>query len=622
MRPIDRVLERLENVTRHGGRYLASCPTRRDSDPSLWISEGEKGQVLFKDFGGATVEEIVAALGMEMVDLYPDQPRGRRMVAAKTKREKEYTTPTLPEERTFREGLTRWFEKRGIGVETIRHFGVYSGEHFFRKAEGMTPAICIPYWHGEKVVNIKYRSATVKDFAMESGAMPVFFNAQHITAETRTIIIAEGEMDVMAIWQAMGVEAISPPSGSESISEEVIAAAARFLEDESIRVILAGDMDPAGVKMQDDIARRIGKERCSRVHWPSDCKDANDTLMKHGEETVRHCIDTAEPFPIDGVIRVGDVMDRVWSLYADGLPPGESTGIRSLDTVYTIKTGYFSMVTGSPGSGKSNMLDQTMVNLAENANWRFAISSLENKHVDRHIANIMPKWSRKAFGSKYAHNRMNAGDVNDAGAWMEDHFEFIQPEEPSLDEILRRARSLVFSHGIKGLVIDPWNQIDHPPAGLSNGDYISECLSAIGRFAYRHDVHVWLVAHPTKLVKDAKGLYPVPTLYDIAGSAHFFNKADFGWAMWRNVLDWNEPVQFHEQKSRHAEIAVPGKILLGYDPATTRYYDLEADGSDNTSFNWRPVDFMQRIFDQEEQEFMVDEHELAEARVMEEAMEA
>ena len=54
---------------------------------------------------------------------------------------------------------------------------------------------------------------------------------------------------------------------------------------------------------------------------------------------------------------------------------GESTGIDSVDKLFTIAPGQLSVVTGIPGSGKSEFIDQLMINLARNSGWKFAVAS-------------------------------------------------------------------------------------------------------------------------------------------------------------------------------------------------------------------------------------------------------
>ena len=69
------LLQRLDKVRRTGpDRWIASCPTRTDKNPSMTIRELPDGRVLVHDFGGESVHEILAAVGLELSDLFPKNP--------------------------------------------------------------------------------------------------------------------------------------------------------------------------------------------------------------------------------------------------------------------------------------------------------------------------------------------------------------------------------------------------------------------------------------------------------------------------------------------------------------------------------------------------------------------
>lgn len=73
--PIDRLLPLLDRVKRTGpSTWMASCPTREDKHPSMTIRELDDGRVLLHDFGGDSVEEVLAAIGLTFSDLYPPRP--------------------------------------------------------------------------------------------------------------------------------------------------------------------------------------------------------------------------------------------------------------------------------------------------------------------------------------------------------------------------------------------------------------------------------------------------------------------------------------------------------------------------------------------------------------------
>jgi len=69
--------------------------------------------------------------------------------------------------------------------------------------------------------------------------------------------------------------------------------------------------------------------------------------------------------------------------------------------------------------------------------------------------------------------------------------------------------------------------------------------------------------------KDRKDEYRVPTPYDIAGSAHWRNKADNAITVYRNFD--SDVVDIHIQKIRFKEIGKVGLAQLRYEFSTGRY---------------------------------------------------
>uniref|UniRef100_A0A7C8YBQ4 Toprim domain-containing protein n=2 Tax=Opuntia streptacantha TaxID=393608 RepID=A0A7C8YBQ4_OPUST len=73
--------------------------------------------------------------------------------------------------------------------------------------------------------------------------------------------------------------------------------------EKASRIILATDGDPPGNALAEELARRLGRERCWRVKWPKknenkSFKDANEVLMHLGPELLKQTIENAEPYPI------------------------------------------------------------------------------------------------------------------------------------------------------------------------------------------------------------------------------------------------------------------------------------------------------------------------------------
>lgn len=71
-----KILDRLDGVTRkREGQYMARCPAHSDSSPSLAVGEGAEGRVLLHCYAGCSAEDIVAAVGLDLSDLFPESDK-------------------------------------------------------------------------------------------------------------------------------------------------------------------------------------------------------------------------------------------------------------------------------------------------------------------------------------------------------------------------------------------------------------------------------------------------------------------------------------------------------------------------------------------------------------------
>ncbi len=169
---------------------------------------------------------------------------------------------------------------------------------------------------------------------------------------------------------------------------------------------------------------------------------------------------------------------------------------------------------------------------------------------------------------------MGEVDLRVSIQWLREHFYFIRAddESPTIDWILATARAAVMRHGIRGLVIDPYNEVEHKrPSTMTETEYVSQTLGKVKRFAQAHGCHVWFVTHPAKMHRDSNGKIPVPTLYDISGSANFANKADLGVVIHRIWREGSTAVEIHVKKVRFKSVGRVGVVTLYYDRATGQY---------------------------------------------------
>lgn len=78
---IDKLITRLQKVKRTGqDRYIACCPAHDDKSPSLSVTERD-GHVIFHCFAGCSPADVLAAVGLEFQDLYPERPAHNKKMA-------------------------------------------------------------------------------------------------------------------------------------------------------------------------------------------------------------------------------------------------------------------------------------------------------------------------------------------------------------------------------------------------------------------------------------------------------------------------------------------------------------------------------------------------------------
>lgn len=250
---------------------------------------------------------------------------------------------------------------------------------------------------------------------------------------------------------------------------------------------------------------------------------------------------------------------------------GEWPGWDNVGELYRPRKGLFTVVTGIPSHGKSSWLNALAFNLAYGSNWKFLFCSFETQPIEQHACDLARIINRKpSFVA--ATGAANDDEFRWAFESFPDSFQFAQiPEDDmSVDGVLSYAADAVRDSQIDGFIFDPWSELNPPSRLVGNyTQFVQQGLNRIRRFTRDNNIHTWLVAHPAKfLTKGQKDA--VPTLYDVADSAHFYNKADYGVVVHRPD-DKSTFVNIHVQKVRFYPTGKKGKCQLRYDVNTGRY---------------------------------------------------
>jgi len=552
---------------RTGGKVKTYCPQchnqRRDKrDKSLSV-DLDKGlwHCHYCGWSGTLTESTYDPSPEGKRKWMEQQPWYRQTQIRQQKR--EYKKPQPRPAAPMSAKALAWFKGRGISEETLLAMKVTEGLEWMPQKNGQTNTVQFNYYHNGELVNTKFRTGD-KCFKLVSGAELLPYNIDAIKGQ-KECIITEGEMDALSFYECGRHDVISVPNGANANLDYLDNYIEEYFEDKET-IYIASDTDTKGVLLRDELLRRFGVERCRVLEYGEGCKDANEHLMKFGRENLLQCIASAPEIKVEGVFTVSDFEQSLDALFENGWQKGVTIGHDNFDRLCSFETKRLCIVTGIPGSGKSEFIDEIAERLNMRYGWRFAYFSPENAPLAYHASKLIEKFTGKRFNRQ----SLTFGEYKQVKEHIEQDFYFIAPTDNyRVDNILEKAKYLVRRRGIKALVIDPYNRLESEQGTRNETQYISELLDKLTNFAQRNDLLIILMAHPTKQPRNKDGVIEAPTLYDISGSANFFNKADFGIVVHRNRTE--NTVEVHVQKVKFRHLGECGTALFKYNLNNGRY---------------------------------------------------
>lgn len=510
-------------------------------------------------------------------------------------------------------------EAREISAETAIRFGLFTGR---RGDDGeVVPdlrgnVLVFPYFENGVVVNEKYRAPS-KVFWQRKGGRKTFYNADvlddpSLRDGTHSLVIVEGEPDCLSVAQCATPFVVSVPDGAPPVPKDKKPDDLEPRGNESDdstgkfefvwnnrdrlkaikRYIIGTDNDPPGKRLEAELVRRLNPAKCMFVEWPPEklvpllddknnptgerraCKDFNEVHKYISSEAVALMIARARPYPVRGLYELGEFPE---------LPPIEvaKTGWKTLDKKLKPFLGELMFVLGMPGHGKSAFVANLVANLYDQYAWKTAIYSPEEPIVPH----LRDKFRR--IRARRPLMALETEAIVACDEWIADSFKFIasdptgeDEEDCSMEWLIERATEAVLRHGIKILVVDPWNELEHTHRrGESQTEYTGRALRMLNRFRRSYGVMVIVLIHPTKEVgKEGKGRMPTP--YDADGSAHFFNKADHFVIVFRPEEANTESV-IRVAKVKFEGTGDKGSVRLKFDRDSSRYDTLTKEENED-----------------------------------------
>ena len=390
------------------------------------------------------------------------------------------------------------------------------------------------YDQDDQLLTVKYRPAhkVVKGGQQskcwcQSGASttPLLWNMNRVNPELHTLAITEGELDTLALLEAGFPNAVSVPFGASSLTwiDHNFEWLSQFDE-----IILCGDRDEPGQKMNAEVMKRLGAHRCKTLQIPESylegetgrqhpVKDCNEILYWFGRDYLLRLLANAQEAPIDAVSDLSDVS------YIDVADlPGVKTGIAPLDReIGKLYFGSLTLITGTAGSGKSSLLTQILARVMD-AGYPIFVASLE-----------LPEYQTKTWFNTILAGETHITDCSaqdgtpyyrvdpDAIAAINRHyrnqwFVYRSAFDNDIDSLLEASMALYRRKGVRCFLYDNLLTID--AAGEDELAQQAAIIKKLLKFSQDTNSIVALVAHPRKVQAGMK-----LTLSDVSGSSKLVN---------------------------------------------------------------------------------------------------
>lgn len=493
---------------------------------------------------------------------------------------RNFKKSTVKIENTYSK-ILGYFESRGISDKTVFAYSV---------GDDGKGNIAFPYIKNGVQVAVKFRPAKKvshgerKMWREEGTDTTTLFGMQTVKGDS--LIICEGEIDAMALYESGAKNAVSVPNGSEDLNW--IESNFKWLE-EFKTIILCGDNDEPGKEMIQKLIPKLGEWRVKIVNLPNDCKDANEVLYRHGKEKLKELVDGAKEIPLESLVRMSEVkafdIEKVIRVKSNIRPLDKELG--------GFMMGQVSVWTGINSSGKSTLLGQLLI---ESVEQDFAVCAFSGElpaplfryWIELQIAgpyNLSKKIDSITGENHYYISNENAIKMR---SWYKDRF-FLYDNMTAInpESVLKVFEYAARRYDCKIFLVDNLMTM----IGGVGDDYYrrqSEFIKSMTQFVKKFDTHAHIVAHPKKV----KGRV---TKMDVSGTGDITNLADNVFSLHRITPEERNEKEFRDFSDSDAILDIfknrfsgRQEISIGmkFSPPSKRFYATKDEAYLRKDFGW------------------------------------
>ena len=300
----------------------------------------------------------------------------------------------------------------------------------------------------------------------------------------------------------------------------------------------------------------------------------------------------------EGLINYDTFFDSVLKVIEEGDRVGYEVSLSNFADIFRFKGTGILTVTGIPGHGKTEFVDQLIVDLARHYGHETIVAGFEQT-PEEHVIKLM----RKMMGVN-----ITCSSFNDREG-LEEAYEFVTTMIKHIDttksggninNILEITAQRIKKSRDEGgnpryVVIDPFNMLSIK--GKHSGhEKIEEILRRLTHFSHQMDVQVILVAHPFKMkVEEETGKYKMPDFYSVKGSSAFFEMSYHGLVVYRTGYSAMDTVIVKVLKVKQNNLGTAGEqAMFQYEKNSGRYIPIDSEGAE-LSGDHRKKDWMDKI---------------------------
>lgn len=350
---------------------------------------------------------------------------------------------------------------------------------------------------------VRYKQGEKKAFTfLGDPRSAALFGQQLFRDGGKMLVVTEGEIDAMSVYQAMGSKwpVVSIPNGAGGARRDLAKHVGWLDRFES--VVLCFDMDDPGRGAVEECATLLSPGKIKVAQLP--LKDANEMVKANRSAELARCIWDAKTFRPDGIRSVSDLKARAMTPASYGLPwPWRTLTERS----HGIQRSYVYSWGAGVGSGKTTLMKQIMLtamrpDLIED-HGGLGITMPKPRPVGTIFFEENPAKTLRSLAGMALGKRLNVPGVTVEDSELESMIDSFEDFFFPLDTFGAKDWDTIKSHVlylIQGLgVLDIW--VDPLTALVAHADderrELDSVMADISGIAETHGATIHLVSHLT-----------------------------------------------------------------------------------------------------------------------------